>query len=147
MKKILIPPVFLILSLILIVLFYFLLPSFNLIPFPYNYGGIIILSTGFVIMGKTRDLFRKYKTTLGFDQSSHLIKEGVFTKSRNPMYLGMFLLLLGWAVCFMNFFSILIAFDFLLLVNLIFIPKEEQLLEEEFGQEYLDYKNKVKRWV
>ncbi len=147
MKKLLIPPVFVIISLILIVLFYFLLPGYNWIPFPYNLLGILFVYTGFVISGKSRDLFNKYKTTLGFDKSTHMITEGVFSKTRNPMYIGMFLFLFGMSICFMNIFSILTSILFISFARIYFIPIEEKLLSEEYGIEYEIYKQNVKRWI
>jgi protein-S-isoprenylcysteine O-methyltransferase Ste14 len=98
-------------------------------------------------MGKSRDLFKKHQTTLDFDKSSYLITEGVFSKTRNPMYIGMFLLLLGLGVCFLNIFSVLTAFVFLLLMQLVFIPREEKLMAEAFGKQYREYKSQVRRWV
>jgi protein-S-isoprenylcysteine O-methyltransferase Ste14 len=147
MKNIFIPPVFVVLSLILIVLFYFIVPEYNKVPFPQSLAGIVIIFIGFMLMGKTWDLFKKYNTTLDFEKSAHLVKEGVFSKTRNPMYIGMFLLLLGLAICFRNIFSLIVPFGFLLIIQLLFIPKEEKLMLGEFGQEYLDYKKKVRRWV
>lgn len=147
MKNLLIPPVLVILSLILIILFYIITPEYNWLPFPYNLAGIAIILPGFILMGNTRDLFKKYNTTLDFEKSSHLVTEGVFSKTRNPMYIGMFLLLLGVAICFRNIFSFLVPFGFLLIIRLLFIPKEEKLMVSAFGQEYLEYKKKVGRWV
>lgn len=147
MKKLIIPPVFVLISLILMISFYFILPTYNWIPLPINLLGILVSFSGFVIMGKSRDLFKKYQTTLEIKESSSLIQEGVFLKTRNPMYIGMFLLLLGIGFCFGNVFSILTPFVFLLLIHFIFILKEEQLMFEVFGQEYLEYKTKVKRWI
>lgn len=147
MKMLLIPPVFVIISLILIVLFYFLLPGYNWILFPYNLLGVLFVYTGFVISGKSRDLFNKYRTTIGFEKSTHLITEGVFSKTRNSMYIGMFLFLFGISICFMNIFSILTSILFIFFVRVYFIPIEEKLLSEEFGIEYEIYKQKVKRWM
>ena len=122
MKKLFIPPVFVLFSLILIVMFYFFASGLNIIFFPFNLTGIIIAFGGFVLMDKARDLFKKYNTTLDFETTVHLIDEGVFSKSRNPMYVGMFLLLLGISVCFENIISICIPFVFIILVGIYFIP-------------------------
>lgn len=146
MKNLFIPPAVVLYSVIFIILFYLFLKQFNIIPFPYNLGGIIITFVGFTIMGKSRDLFNKYKTTLGFDKSSYLIDEGIFSKTRNPMYIGMFLLLLGIALCFRNLFSVLIPFLFIFITMIAYIPKEEKLMQESFGQKYIEYKERVKRW-
>jgi protein-S-isoprenylcysteine O-methyltransferase Ste14 len=102
---------------------------------------------GFVIMGKSRDLFKKYETTLDFKKSTHLIQEGIFLKTRNPMYMGMFLLLLGLGVCFSNLFSMLTSFLFLIMMQILFIQKEEKLMLESFGERYLDYRKQVRRWI
>jgi len=145
MKRLFIPPVFVLFSLLLIVLFYFIIPEYNLIPFPFNLGGILIAFPGFGMMGKSRDLFRKHNTTLSIKKSYCLITEGIFAKTRNPMYLGMFLLLLGIGICFRNLFSILVPFVFIALIRILFISAEERMLLETFGQEYLDYKHNVRR--
>ena len=147
MKKLFIPPVLVFISLIIIVLFYFLLPAYNWIAFPYNLFGFLFIFTGFIISGKTRDLFDKYNTTLGFGNSSYLITEDIFSKTRNPMYIGMFLFLFGLSICFMNIFSILTSIVFILFVRICFIPVEEKLLFEEYGCEYKTYKQKVNRWI
>ena len=146
MNKMLIPPALVTYSIILIVLFCFIFPAFNFIPFPYNLAGVLIAFTGFIIMGNSRDRFRKYDTTLAIEKSSHMITDGVFRWSRNPMYFGMFVLLLGLGFCFLNLFSILTSFVFFLIVNFSIIPKEEKLMESAFSQEYLDYKDKVRKW-
>ena len=147
MRKLVIPPTFLLISFILIVLFYFLFPEYNLIPFPYNLGGLLIVFLGFSIMGKSRDLFKKHQTTLKYEKSSYLVTEGVFSKTRNPMYVGMILLLLGIGITFGNIFSMLAVIVFLLPVHSICIPKEEKWMKETFGKDYQVYKNKVRRWV
>jgi protein-S-isoprenylcysteine O-methyltransferase Ste14 len=147
MRKLIIPPVFVLISLILIVTLYFVFPKFNWIPFPANLIGIVVIFIGFVIMGKSRDLFNKHKTTLAIEKSSFLIQEGIFLKTRNPMYVGMFLLLLGLGICFMNLFSILIPLGFILTIHFVFVLKEEKLMFDSFGQVYTDYKSKVKRWI
>jgi protein-S-isoprenylcysteine O-methyltransferase Ste14 len=63
------------------------------------------------------------------------------------MYIGMFFLLLGFGVCSTNVLSILACFVFVLLVNGLVIPQEEKLMKEAFGQEYMAYKSKVRRWI
>jgi protein-S-isoprenylcysteine O-methyltransferase Ste14 len=146
MKKILIPPVFVFLSLVFIVLFYFLFQEWNFICFPFNLFGLLFVFVGFSIMGKARQLFSKYKTTLYFEKSAFLISDGIFCKSRNPMYCGMVLLLMGIAICFQNAFSLIIPFLFLTVIRIFFIPMEERMMTETFGDEYLNYKKTTPRW-
>jgi protein-S-isoprenylcysteine O-methyltransferase Ste14 len=107
----------------------------------------VVAFSGFLLMGKARDLFKNNDTTLKIERSSQLIKEGIFTKTRNPMYVGMSILILGFSLISTNLIALLLPFVFLFLVRLIFIRKEEQLLYETFGEEYLEYKKKVRRWL
>lgn len=146
MKKLFIPPVFAVLAFLLIILFYFFLPHYNLIPFPVNLLGLAVSFAGFVIMGKSRDLFNKYKTTLDIAEPSFMITEGIFSRTRNPMYAGFFLLLLGFAICFRNLFSLFSAFGFLTVMHFVFIPREEKLMYSRFGKQYDDYKRNVRKW-
>jgi protein-S-isoprenylcysteine O-methyltransferase Ste14 len=126
---------------------YFLLPQFNMVVFPYNLIGILIAFSGFYFMGQARDLFRKYKTTVKIEKSNHLITEGVFSKTRNPMYIGMSILILGFSIVSTNIISFLLPFVFVIMVRLIFIRKEESMMFESFGEDYLEYKKKVGRWI
>lgn len=129
------------------VLFYCFIPHYNLINFPFNLIGIIIAFLGFLFMGKSRDLFKKHQTTLAIEESSSIITEGVFSKTRNPMYVGMSILILGFAVSSCNLLSLLLPFLFLLLIRIIFIAKEERIMLDTFGDEYLEYKKKARRWL
>ena len=148
MKKELVNPMFFVfMSAVLIVLFYFLLPGFNLIPCPYNLAGILIALFGFSIMGKTRRLFSKHETTIMIKESTVLMKEGTFSLSRNPMYVGMFILLLGFAMCFGNLFSVLTPVVFIIMIAIVYVPKEEKLLQNTFGEEYEAYKMNVRKWI
>ena len=103
MKNIFIPPVLVFLSLILIILIHFLLPPFNLIRFPYNLVGIVLVFIGIHISGQSHDLLKKYKTPSTFEKPVVLIDEGIYKKTRNPMYLGMHTILMGIAICFQIF--------------------------------------------
>jgi protein-S-isoprenylcysteine O-methyltransferase Ste14 len=129
------------------ILLYFFVPKYNWIRFPYNLTGLLIAFFGFVFMGKARDLFSKYQTTLDIKKSNKLIKEGVFSKTRNPMYVGMFILVFGLTIFSTNVIALSLPFVFLLLVGLIFIRKEEHLLIDTFGEEYAKYKRKVRRYI
>lgn len=147
MKKLFIPPSLLFYSLFFCLICFFVLPSLNVIPFPYNLLGILVAFSGFFLMGKARDLFRSHKTTLKIEQSSNLIKTGVFSKTRNPMYLGMLILILGACIFSCNIISFSAPLLFFILVNWYFIPKEEHLMKKEFKSEYEQYQKQVKKWL
>ncbi|GEM_PF-704062 len=131
----------------LIILLPFLAPEYRFIPHPMNLSGFVIALTGLIVMAKTYALFRKHQTTLSQKTSSHLITEGMFSKTRNPMYLGKFLFYLGIGVFAANIFSVLTAFGYVVLIHFLVIPGEERLLYDNFGKHYLGYKKKVRRWL
>lgn len=126
---------------------YFLFPMFTIIPYPYDLAGIIIAFMGFIIMGKSWELFKKHQLALSYVKPSILITEGVYSKTRNPMYIGMFTLLLGFGISLGNMFTIVEPLLFLVIVNLYHIPKEEDLMKATFGETYLNYCHCVKRWI
>jgi protein-S-isoprenylcysteine O-methyltransferase Ste14 len=146
MKNLFNGPIFIFASIGLIILFFLMLPEDNIIPIPYNLAGLIIALGGFHLMGKARSIFKKYETSLGYEEPSRIVTKGPFQKTRNPMYLGMVLLLLGLAVCFQNIFSLLIPVLFFLYLHFLVIPKEEKKMKDIFGDEYLEYKKQVGRW-
>jgi protein-S-isoprenylcysteine O-methyltransferase Ste14 len=147
MKTFPIPPVIVLVSLLTMLLIYFVLPGFTIIPYPYDLTGIIIAFWGFIIMGKSWELFQKYQLDLGYNKPEKIITEGIYSRTRNPMYVGMFMLLLGFGVSFGNLFTTLEPLVFLLILNFYHIPKEEALMKETFGETYLRYCHSVKRWI
>ncbi|MYM58386.1 hypothetical protein GTG28_04050 [Vibrio sp. OCN044] len=94
--------------------------------------------------------FRKAKTTINpiqVKQASKVVDTGVFSFTRNPMYLSMFVLLFGFAYWQQNILSMLITFTFVFYINRFQILPEEAALEELFGATYVDYKQRVRRWI
>lgn len=150
MKKILNPPICLYLCVLLNFILYFILPGkFHLIIFPYNLLGIIVIIIGFVLVSHIWFLFKHHNTAhdFQFDKNTTLIKNGFFKFSRNPMYLGMTITLLGISICFGNLLCLLSHLTFFLILNFVFIPFEEKNMEKIFGKQYVDYKKIVKRWI
>jgi len=94
------------------------------------------------------NLFKKKSTTVKpFQETTSLIINGPFRFTRNPMYIGMVAILLGEAMLFGSLLTFIGPIAFYLIISWIFIPFEEGSLEGTFGQEYLDYKKKVRRWL
>ena len=81
------------------------------------------------------------------DQMSTLVTDGVNRYSRNPMYLAMLLLILSAGLYWGTFLVLIAAPAFVLVINKMQIEPEEEALEAIFGQEYLDYKQRVRRWM
>lgn len=79
--------------------------------------------------------------------TSHIITTGLYAYSRNPIYLAFCLINIGVG-CFLNSLWVLLSFlPSALLVYHIAICREEAYLEAKFGEEYLRYKHKVRRWL
>jgi protein-S-isoprenylcysteine O-methyltransferase Ste14 len=82
----------------------------------------------------------------GLDRS-YLLRGGIYSFSRNPMYLSELILLAGW-VNFYGSIALLIALvAWGWFFNYYQVPLEEHILEAHFGESYLEYKNKVPRWI
>ncbi|WP_240183220.1 methyltransferase family protein, partial [Vibrio cholerae] len=93
---------------------------------------------------------RRFKTTvnpMAPDLAATVVDSGVFALSRNPMYLGLLLLLFGLAYWQENALSLVIVGGFLLYMNQYQIEPEERILEAKFGEAYLHYKKRVRRWL
>ena len=95
-------------------------------------------------------LFKKQNTTVNpikIENASSLVVSGVFKYSRNPMYLGMLMIIISTSIFYLNIYSILTPFLFVFWINKFQIKREEIFLTEKFGKEYLSYKNKTRRWL
>jgi len=120
----------------------------QLIYAPYRFIGILLLGIGIWLNMWTDGLFKKKNTTVKpFEKSSALILEGPFRFSRHPMYLGMVIALLGVAIILGSLITFLVPIAFFITMQIVFIRHEEKALEQTFGQEYLDYKNRVRCWL
>jgi len=146
MKKIL-PPTYLFICLAILLIGNFILPTRQLIIFPFNLLGLLPIMFGVWLNLSADDLFKDYQTTVKPEEKSDaLITEGPFQLSRHPMYLGFVILLLGIAVLLGNLSGFVAPVFMFLLLNFKFIPLEEENMEKDFAQEYQAYKKKVRKW-
>ena len=147
-KKKILPPTIFWLSLILSVGLHFLLPVKKVIVAPYKYIGILLICAGILLNLWADRLFKHKQTTVKpFEKSSFLIEEGPFKFSRNPMYLGMAAMLLGMSILLGTVTPFIVPVVFCILVRIVFISAEEIDLENVFGQEFLEYKKRIRRWL
>ena len=94
--------------------------------------------------------FRGARTTvnpLSPHASTVLVTSGVYRFSRNPMYLGLLLVLAGWGLFLANAFALLLALGFIPYMNRFQIGPEERALQQVFGQAFADYRQRVRRWL
>ena len=82
-----------------------------------------------------------------FSDSTAVVESGLFRFSRNPMYLALHIGLVGFALAIGDGMPFIVIPVFFTLITTQFITYEERLMEARFGQEYLNYKTRVRRWL
>ena len=142
------PPI---LVLILVSSNYFSSKKIDLIHLPnQDLISIIILLIGILILINPLFKFIKSKTTIDpikFKKVNKLIISGIYKYSRNPMYLGLLMIVISTSIFYLNIFSITTPFLFYCWINRFQIKREEIFLTKKFGKEYLLYKTKTRRWI
>ena len=114
------------------------------LPFAATLTGAI----GFLLMLRAWWLFRLVNTAVcPTESATTLVTHGVFAITRNPMYLGIFLMLLGLAMATGSAPFYVAAAGYGVVMDRVFCPYEEQKSVAEFGEDYLDYVRKVRRWL
>jgi len=146
-KKIL-PPTYLFVSIMVMLALHVCLPGKTIISSPYRYLGAVPVMAGLLISIWASNSFDKAGTTVKpFEKSTFLVTTGVYRFSRHPMYLGMVLLLLGLAVLLGTIIPVPVVLVFFWLMHTKFVNIEEKAMEETFGDEYLEYKRRVRCWI
>ena len=142
------PPTYLLGSILLMLGLHFLFPISQLMSGLWRLIGILPLVLGIVISYAAEKQFHKVGTTVHpFEDSSQLVTDGLFRFSRNPMYLGMVLILLGVAFLLGSLTPFGVVPLFWLWIDIQFIRREEQMLDTHFGRDWLEYKTQVRRWI
>ncbi len=80
-------------------------------------------------------------------RTTSLVTAGAFRCSRNPTYLGMWLVLVGWAVVLANLLALAVTFAFMLYLTRFQIVPEERVLSALLGDQYRQYASQVRRWL
>lgn len=131
------------------------LPARFLPSLSHGIAGSVLLALALVTAGIAIAMlgvleFRKARTTVNPtnpDGTSSIVASGIYRWSRNPMYVGFLLVLLGWGVYLANLVAILLVPGFVLYMNRFQIQPEERALENKFGAAYTRYKQGVRRWL
>lgn len=113
-------------------------------------AGLIMIVIGLVVEAVCAAAFLRAKTTvspLRPDKASALVTGGLYGMSRNPMYLGLVILLLGWGLRLGDGFALLIPPLFLWAITVLQIKPEERALSAKFGAAYEAYRARVRRWI
>lgn len=113
-------------------------------------AGVLLCFFGAAICLAGVAAFRREKTTVNPTKparASALVSNGIYGITRNPMYLGFLLMLLGLAAYLANGVSLIGPVAFVLYMNRFQITPEERALTKIFGQTFIDYKSRVRRWL
>ncbi|MGB0906084.1 MAG: methyltransferase family protein [Maricaulaceae bacterium] len=105
---------------------------------------------GVLITVKAVGVFSANQTTINPiepEKVSALVTDGLYRYSRNPMYLGLLLVVIGFAIFLQNLSSILGVVLFIFSMTQFQIKPEERVMSDKFGQNYKDYKARVRRWL
>lgn len=132
-------------------LFSWLFPQFS-VNIPINHIIAAVFATaGSLVSALGVKSFRNEKTTVNPTKPHHatsLVIKGIYRISRNPMYLGFLLLLIAWAFFLAHLPSLLLLPTiFVIYMNKFQIPAEEKALQIKFGEDFISYKNSVRRWL
>lgn len=116
--------------------------------FAHHILGLLLAAGGTGLSFYAAALFQARGTTKNPQgEATAFVVEMPYTFTRNPMYLGVTLVLFGFAVFFGSIAMLLAPIAFVVIIDRMVIPREEQNLERLFGPQYSDYKTRVRRWL
>ncbi|MCK5264996.1 MAG: isoprenylcysteine carboxylmethyltransferase family protein [Candidatus Thorarchaeota archaeon] len=124
----------------------------DLIPQPYNLVGILMIPIGMLLLiWANYTLLHIGKIGLRnrepMQRPSSLVLVGPYKFTRNPIYLGALLMLLGLVIVWSSVVTAFLTILVYIIFRYLFIKREELILEEEFGDQYRDFKSRVRRWI
>ena len=124
------------------------LPIVYWLHYPWTYIGTGLVFLGFLLASNSVLLFLRNKTPLHPGvHAKFLITEGIYRFTRNPIYVGMIISLLGIALFLGSSSPLLVIPVFSWIIHTRFVLREEKWMEEWFGEDYLEYKRKTRRWL
>ena len=121
----------------------FRLPGASIVAFAFAFGG-----GGIAVAGVFA--FRRHNTTvnpMNPDTTGSIVTTGIYRVTRNPMYLGLALALVGWAMYLANLAALLVVPAFAAYMTRFQIKPEERALLAKFGPSFADYMAAVRRWI
>ncbi len=143
-----VPPVYFLASLLAMLALHRYLPIARIIEPPLTWVGLVPLLLGLAsAISGARAFGRAGTSVKPFREANALVTDGIFRVSRNPMYLGMVSALLGVAILLGTVGAFLPVPLFFLVLEHWFVRPEERMLERLFGEQYRDYRRRVRRWM
>ena len=126
---------------------HFILPEERTVGW-YQVIGLLVVAAGAGLSCFAAAIFQARGTTRNpYGEPTALVALAPYTWTRNPMYLGLAAALMGLAIFFSSIAMLLAPAVFFAVIDRMVIPREEETLERLFGNDYADYKNRVRRWI
>jgi protein-S-isoprenylcysteine O-methyltransferase Ste14 len=142
------PPVYFISAILLMMALHRWLPIVDLIDPPVSSVGYLLIVGGIGLAVWGRQRFAKAGTNVvPFSPSTALVTDGPFQFTRNPMYVGMMLVLMGCFFLTGSLSGLLVIPLFFWWIRFRFVLPEEDHMVDHFGDDYLAYKQSVRRWI
>ena len=110
-------------------------------------GILFILIAVYYSVRSMNQFIQTKNTIIPNKPAESLQTTGIYHSTRNPMYLSLMLVYLGLSCLIGNWWNIILFPLLLLVIQEYIIKKEEKYLTRKFGQEYIDYTNRVRRWL
>ena len=142
-----VPPMYFLAAVIVMGLLNLFIPLGYWLQLPWKYFGLIPLILGFILSFGSGNLFRRSGTPPRPGvRATMLVTNGAFRYTRNPMYLGLIIMLIGVAILLGSYSPLIVIPIVIWILHNKFILREEKWMEEWFGDSYLEYKSKTRRW-
>ena len=143
-----VPPLHFFAACALMIALHLAAPIVRIVPWPFSLAGIVAIVAGIGLATLAERRFRRAGTAVRpFAPSTALVEDGPFRFTRNPMYVGMLLVLAGLFVLLGSLSPLLVIPAFLWLIQARFVVPEEAHMARHFGERYSDYKRRVRRWL
>jgi protein-S-isoprenylcysteine O-methyltransferase Ste14 len=142
------PPVWFVLAVIAMIVLARFVPLVQWHLAPLKWAGIALIAIGLATAVTAAGHFRRAGTPVKpFSRSTALVTAGPYRYTRNPMYLGLAVILVGVALALESLTPFFVIPVFVVVITVGFIVPEEAMLKERFGDAYDDFQRRVRRWL
>jgi protein-S-isoprenylcysteine O-methyltransferase Ste14 len=133
--------------LVVTLLLHFMLPESRAVGWEQAIGLLVVVA-GVGVCAFAAAIFQARETTKKpWGEPTAFVAMPPYTWTRNPMYLGIVTMLFGLAIFFASIAMLLAPAVFFAVIDRMVIPREEETMERLFGQDYVAYKDRVRRWI
>lgn len=113
----------------------------------YQYVGFAMLVFSSIIIYWAQSTSYNYKKRVGKESYRSRFEHGPYKYLRSPTHFGLFIMTLGLSLIINSLFSVLFTLIAYIISKFFFLKKEEEILEDKYGEVYTEYKKKVKNWI